>query len=76
MSQQPEPTPAARGIRLKAIRQRDAVHAEDALRSHTCPAALDRRWLLGEVDRLTRERDQANERLTAVVADYERDITT
>lgn len=45
-----EPTEAARAIRLKAIRQRD----EDAAGS-TSAAALDRRWLLGEVDRLQAE---------------------
>lgn len=45
-----EPTEAARAIRLKAIRQRDEDAAAD-----TSAAALDRRWLLGEIDRLQAE---------------------
>jgi DNA-binding MarR family transcriptional regulator len=48
-----EPTRAARAVRLSAIRER----ALDA--RNTSTASLDRRWLLGEVDRLSTERDQA-----------------
>lgn len=46
-----EPTEAARAIRIEAIKRR----ATDE--RNTSAAALDRRWLLGEVERLTRERD-------------------
>lgn len=45
----PEPTDAARANRLAAIRER----ATDE--RNTSTAALDRRWLLGEVERLTTE---------------------
>lgn len=51
-----EPSEAARAIRLKAIRRRD----EDAAGS-TSAAALDRRWLLGEVDRLKTALERATE---------------
>lgn len=59
-----EPTEAARAIRLDAIRKR----ATDE--RNTSSAALDRRWLLGEVDRLTAERDTAVERLNDMLLDH------
>ena len=68
-----EPTEAARGIRLAAIRMRDADSIGEAT-SHACSGVLDRRWLLGEVDRLTRERDNAIELRDALAADYQRDV--
>lgn len=50
-----ELTEAARALRLKAIRQRDehayAVWVSGAMET----AAIDRRWLLAEVDRLSAE---------------------
>jgi len=53
----PEPTDAARAIRLEAMRRRDG----DVEHTHncTCTATMDRRWLLGEIERLSGERDQA-----------------
>lgn len=62
-----EPTVSARAIRLEAIRRRAADTSD------TSEAALDRRWLLGEIDRLERDLTNTRERLTAIVADYERD---
>lgn len=62
-------TDAARRIKLTAIRARAQDHAD------TTTAALDRRWLLAEVWQLQRELDNATERLTALLADYERDTT-
>jgi hypothetical protein len=73
-----EPTESARAIRLEAMRRRDAdnqVDRRDLIHYDTSQGALDRRWLLGEVERLTRERDSAKELLTAVSTDYERDVT-
>lgn len=63
----PEPTESARAIRLEAIRRR----ATDT--SDTSEAALDRRWLLAEVNRLERDLTNTRERPTALAADYERD---
>jgi hypothetical protein len=48
-------TPAER---LDGIRQRDTAAANDLLRTHTWDAIFDRRWLLGEVDRLAAEVEQ------------------
>ena len=67
----PDPTAASRRLRLDAIRRRVANDRGD----DTSMPVLDRRWLLGEVDRLTTERDTAVERLNALPADYERDTT-
>ncbi len=58
-----EPTPAGRLLRLKAIRQRDEETA-----GTTGTSAMDRRWLLAEVERLTRERDEARSELEAARA--------
>lgn len=63
-----EPTDAARRLRLTAIRARAEDHAD------TTTAALDRRYLLDEVARLQRDLDNTTERLTALLADYERDV--
>lgn len=65
----PEPTEAARAIRLKAIRERSDT-AQETILSHLCDAVIDRRWLLGEVGRLTRERDDATERLNDMLLDH------
>ncbi len=67
----PEPTEAARALRLGAIRRR----ADNDRRDDTSMPVLDRRWLLGEVDRLHTERDNAAQRLAALLADYDRDTT-
>lgn len=67
----PEPTEAARALRLGAIRRR----ADNDRRDDTSMPVLDRRWLLGEVDRLHTERDNATQRLAALLADYDRDTT-
>jgi hypothetical protein len=47
----PDPTAASRRLRLDAIRRRVANDRGD----DTSMPVLDRRWLLGEVDRLQRE---------------------
>jgi len=73
-----QPTDAARAIRLAAIRRRDTdnqVDRRDLLNYDTSQGALDRRWLLGEVERLSTELIEMTRCRDAAIRQANRDDT-